>query len=81
MTDNKYGDQPLGKSVEEIESESGNTVNSPVPGEQRRADEAIIIPAIVPGTAGGTPAVVNIAPLVEEAVVSETEDGRGRGEG
>ena len=26
MTDNRYGDAPLGKSVEEIEQESGNEI-------------------------------------------------------
>lgn len=66
MTDNKYGNKPLGKSVEEVESESANTVNSPVPGEQRRAEEAAVIPAVVTGNAGGTPAVINPDALIEK---------------
>lgn len=66
MTDNKYGNEPLGKSVEEIESESANTINSPVPGEQRRAEEATVIPAVVTGNAGGIPAVINPEALIEK---------------
>ncbi|CAM4452369.1 hypothetical protein [Deinococcus marmoris] len=51
MTDNRYGDTPLGKSVKEVESEAGNRVNSPLPGEARRDLEAdaAFIPAVVGG--------------------------------
>ncbi|MFK7601057.1 hypothetical protein ACI3L1_02460 [Deinococcus sp. SM5_A1] len=71
MTDNRYGDKPLGKSVEEVESEEGNRVNSPVPGEARRdmQDEADFVPAVVGGGGGGTgatPAMINPDALIED---------------
>ncbi|CAM3836153.1 hypothetical protein [Deinococcus frigens] len=70
MTDNRYGDKPLGKSVEEVEAEESNRVNSPLPGEARREmqDEADFIPAVVSGGGGGTsgtPAIINPGALVE----------------
>jgi hypothetical protein len=57
MTDNsnRYGNEPLGKSVEEIEQDSGNLVNSPVEGEQRRDSDATFVPAIANGNASGIP--------------------------
>ncbi len=90
MTDNRYGDKPLGKSVEEVESQEGNRVNSPVPGEARRdlADEADFIPVVVSGGTGGSagfPAVINPEALIEEgsgpvAPTAETRAGdAGRG--
>lgn len=71
MTDNRYGDKPLGKSVEEVESEAGNRTNSSLPGEARRdlADEADFIPVVVSGGTGGSagfPAVVNPDALIEK---------------
>lgn len=51
--DHRYGDEPLGKSVEEIEQEGGNRVNSPVPGEQvRDGDVPLIVPPVLSGPAG-----------------------------
>lgn len=75
MTDsgNRYGNEPLGKSVEEIEENSSNRVNSPVEGEQRRDEEGVAIPAIVNGNASSVPAIVNADQLVE--------DGSGRDDG
>ncbi|MFD1731137.1 hypothetical protein ACFSC4_08755 [Deinococcus malanensis] len=57
MTDssNRYGDQPLGKSVEEIEREGGNLENSPVQGEDRRRDDGLVVPAVIGGTTSGAP--------------------------
>lgn len=71
MTDNRYGSEPLGKSVEEVEGESGNRVNSSVPGETQRDLEmdAAIIPAVVSGGTGGSagfPAVIDPNGLVED---------------
>lgn len=65
MTDNKYGDQPLGKSVEEVEAEAGNPK---APGEVVRAEEdAAVIPAIVNANTSGTPgAVVNVDALMDQ---------------
>lgn len=65
MTDNRYGDAPLGRSVEEIEQESGNLQNSPVPGEMVRDDDAAALPAIVNSNQSASPAVVNTANLME----------------
>lgn len=67
---NRYGSEPLGKSVEEIEQESGNVVNSPVEGEVRRAHDEAALPGVVPAAANvnetGVPGVViNPGALVE----------------
>lgn len=78
MTDNsnRYGSEPLGKSVEEVESESGNLENSPVSGEAVRdaENEASVVPALVNGNATGIPAVVRPEALVERG--GEANDGR-----
>ncbi|WP_414656817.1 hypothetical protein ACINK0_11765 [Deinococcus sp. VB343] len=75
---NRYGDEPLGKSVEQVERESGNLVNSPVEGEvmrEREVTEALVVPAIPNANQTGTPAVmVNPAGLVESG--SGADDGR-----
>ena len=83
MTDNRYGDKPLGKSVEEVESEQGNRVNSPVPGETRRDLEAdaAIVPAVVGGgsqSTGAVPAIINPDVLTEGG--SGPDDRRNPGE-
>ncbi|WP_425147930.1 hypothetical protein [Deinococcus sp.] len=52
----------VGKSVEELEDESGNRVNSPIPGENRHDEGEVMIPAIPLGTASS--GVVSPAPLV-----------------
>ena len=79
MTDHRYGDAPLGKSVEEIDNESGNRVNSPVEGEVRREqqDQDGLVPIAIPGNAGGgaMPAVgVPQGGLVERG--AGADDGR-----
>ncbi|NTY00404.1 hypothetical protein [Deinococcus sp. JMULE3] len=74
MTDNRYGDAPLGKSVEEIQQESGNVVNSPATGEARRAEEAPVVPALVTGTGSGVIAAVRPDALIEPG--SGADDGR-----
>lgn len=76
MTDNRYGDAPLGKSVEEIEQESGNVVNSSVEGEARRAEEAPVVPALVTGTGSGVIAAVRPDALIESG--DDADDGRAR---
>lgn len=78
MTDNsnRYGDAPLGKSVEEIEQESGNLVNPPAGGEAVRDDmdaAGLAVPVIPTGVAsgmgaaGGVPAAGAVVPLVPSA--------------
>lgn len=63
MTDqsNRYGQEPLGKSVEEVEQESSNAVNSPVSGEEVRheQDRALVVPAVVNSNTSGIPALIN----------------------
>lgn len=68
MTDssNRYGDQPLGKSVEEIEREGGNLENSPVQGEDLRRDDGLVVPAVVGGITSGAPAAVVGAGLLTD---------------
>ena len=60
MTDNsnRYGNEPLGKSVEEIEQDAGNRVKSPVEGEARRDNDETFVPAIANGNASGVPGIV-----------------------
>ncbi|KQQ99424.1 hypothetical protein [Deinococcus sp. Leaf326] len=60
MTDNsnRYGNEPLGKSVEEVEQESSNVVNSPVEGEARRAGEETFVPVIANANATGVPGAI-----------------------
>lgn len=80
MTDqpNRYGNEPLGKSVEEVEQESGNVANSPVGGESVRHDQdsTLVVPAVVNSNTSGIPAVLNADALVEDG--SGAADGRRR---
>ncbi|WP_412026640.1 hypothetical protein [Deinococcus yunweiensis] len=80
MTDNsnRYGSEPLGKSVEEIEQESGNRVNSPLEGEavRDREDQTLVVPAVVNGNTSGVPGVLNPGGLVERG--SGADDGTTR---
>ncbi len=91
MTDNsnRYGNQPLGKSVEEVEQDAGNRVNSPVEGEERRDNDETFVPAIangnasgvpgiVGGTAGGVPAILHTNLLAGVDGKDSTNDGRTR---
>lgn len=59
MTGNRYGDAPLGKSVEEVEQESGNRENPAVTGEQARANDDTVVPAVMVGNSVGVPAIVD----------------------
>lgn len=79
MTDTggKYGDQPLGKSVEEIERESGNVRQSPVEGEAQGGDGVVVVPAISNINETAVPGViVNPGALVEPG--AGPDDGRVR---
>ncbi|ANE43778.1 hypothetical protein [Deinococcus puniceus] len=91
MTDNsnRYGNEPLGKSVEEIEQDAGNRVNSAVEGEERRDNDETFVPAIangnassvpgiVGGTAGGVPAILHTNLLAGVDGNDSTHDGRTR---
>lgn len=51
MTNSDGQDVIVGKSVEEIEADSSNRVNSPVEGENRRDDADTMIPAVPLGVA------------------------------
>ncbi|GGK22121.1 hypothetical protein GCM10008955_14520 [Deinococcus malanensis] len=79
MTDssNRYGDQPLGKSVEEIEREGGNLENSPVQGEDRRRDDGLVVPAVIGGTTSGAPGAVVGAGLLADRT-GGADDGTAR---
>ncbi|MEW6421372.1 MAG: hypothetical protein AB1511_06565 [Deinococcota bacterium] len=79
--DHRYGEQPLGKSVEEVEAEGGNRLNSPVPGEQVREDElgaGLVVPPVLSGPSGTAmiPAVMDGERLTERA-----DDGSGPDDG
>lgn len=58
MTGNRYGDAPLGRSVEEVEQESGNLENSPVQGEETGPDEITALPATANANTSAVPAVL-----------------------
>jgi hypothetical protein len=73
MTDSsdRYGSQPLGKSVEEVESEAGNRVNPAVPGEQIRHDEEVV--AMIPAVSNSN---INTNPGVIEPRTFRTDGGK-----
>ncbi|BDP41231.1 hypothetical protein DAETH_12000 [Deinococcus aetherius] len=61
MTDseNRYGDTPLGRSVEEVEREGGNLENPPAAdGELWQGDE-IALPAVANANTSAVPAVLD----------------------
>lgn len=78
MTDspNRYGDAPLGKSVEEIEQDAGNRVNDSTPGEDARRDTdgAAVLPAVANGTTSGVPAVLNPTGLAAGLAATDAMD-------
>jgi hypothetical protein len=65
MTDNGYGDAPLGKSVEEVQEEGGNRENSPVQGEETGPDEITALPATANANTSAAPAVLYPAHMEE----------------
>ena len=87
-------DQPIiGRSVEEIESESSNRVNSPLEGEAHQdAADTVLIPAVNspgtgltgtgvagPGVMGGLPGILG-SELADDGLINKgagSEDGRG----
>ncbi len=88
-------DQPIiGKSVEEIESESGNRVNSPLEGEAHRdAADTVLVPAVNspgtgltgagvagPGMMGGLPGILGTE-LVNNGLVDDDLTGNRAGSG
>lgn len=81
MTDNsnRYGSEPLGKSVEEIEQDSGNRINPSVGGEEVRhtEDRNLVVPAIINGNQTGVPAVVNSHALVDHGGGADDDAHRG----
>ncbi len=69
---------PLGKSVGEIEGESGNRVNPSTPGERLQGEGVVVpIPVVNTGTTGGvTPG--GGAALWPGVIGEVPEDGQGR---
>lgn len=84
-TDHRYGDAPLGKSVEEIEREGGNLVNSPVQGEDRRGDDGVplAVPLGIAGSGVGAPVAGNFngSQVLPTAGLIGTDAGLRTGEG
>ena len=73
----RYGSEPLGKSVEEVESEAGNRVNPSVPGEQVRHDEGEVamIPAVSNSNINTNPGVIEPRILLTDSgMVEERRD-------
>lgn len=73
MTDPLHDTTPLGRSVEDIERESGNLTNDPREGESRRRDETAVIPAVANANTTGMIAAVAPADLIEKG--SGPDDG------
>ena len=69
---------PLGKSVEEIERESGTVVNSPLPAEERQGAQGVAAVPLIPvaATAG-----VGVTGGAAVGAVLITEDGLDADEG
>lgn len=79
MTDPLKDTSPLGKSVEEIEQESGNTTNSSVPTEERRDDHGVGVVPLIPvaatagvGVTGG--AAVGAVLITQEGLDNDRAD-------
>ena len=80
MTDNKYGDAPLGRSIEDIEDESGNRENSSVQREDVGSHggmTAAIIPIPAGPSGGAVPAVIANPERVDGRSESGAADGQG----
>jgi hypothetical protein len=73
----KPEDVIVGKSVEEVESESGNRVNSPVEGEARRGANDTVLTPINPAGAGVMGAGVVGAGVVGSGAVGAGSTGAG----
>lgn len=75
MTDKLHDTTPLGRSVEDIERESGNLVNDSREGESLRRDETAVIPAVANANTTGMIAAVAPTDLIEKG--SGPDDGTG----
>ncbi|GAA5436265.1 hypothetical protein ACMT4L_06785 [Deinococcus sp. A31D244] len=75
MTDKLHDTTPLGRSVEDIERESGNLINDSREGESLRRDETAVIPAVANANTTGMIAAVAPADLIEKG--SGPDDGTG----
>ncbi|GGR53469.1 hypothetical protein GCM10008959_13850 [Deinococcus seoulensis] len=75
MTDPLHDTTPLGRSVEDIERESGNLTNDPREGESMRRDETAVIPAVANANTTGMIAAVAPTDLIEKG--SGPDDGTG----
>ncbi|MEF2278077.1 hypothetical protein V3W47_07170 [Deinococcus sp. YIM 134068] len=58
-SDNRYGDTPLGKSVEEVEQEGGNLESPPAADGELWNNDQVALPAIANANASAVPAVIN----------------------
>lgn len=61
MTDNenRYGDTPLGRSVEEVEQESGNVESSPAESGELWNNDEVALPAVANSNMSAVPAVLD----------------------
>ena len=81
MTDNRYGETPLGRSVEDIEQDNENRVNPSEQGETaRRRDEGLpgaFIPIPAGPSGSAAPAVIADPDRMGGRDRSGVNDGRG----
>lgn len=82
MTDPLKDTSPLGKSVEEIEREGGNTSRSSVPAEdeERRDEQDVGVVPLIPvaataGVGGTGGAAVGAALITDEGLNNDRDDG------
>ena len=69
-TAQRYGRTPLGKSVEEVERESG----------ERHTIEQQSVPVVIPSSMGSIPAVINPGALLDRSGQAPAEPAQGHSE-
>ncbi|ADV66957.1 hypothetical protein [Deinococcus maricopensis] len=81
MSDNRYGDAPLGRSVEDVEQDNENLVNSSLQGEDVRSRDDGLPAAVIPIPSGpsgsAVPAVIANPDRLDGRGDAGPNDGRG----
>ncbi|WP_102127820.1 hypothetical protein [Deinococcus planocerae] len=79
MTDseNRYGDTPLGRSVEEVEQEGGNLKNPPATSGELWDNDQIALPAVANANTTAVPAVLDPDITPDGTVPGERDSGGG----
>lgn len=75
-SDNRYGDTPLGRSVEEVEREGGNLENPPAQDAELWNNDEIALPAISNANTSAVPAVLDPDLTPDGTVPGDRDDTR-----